>query len=111
MTRTTTYFVLLLAYLLYSCESVFTRLAAGYEFLSWGYVGYVACAVAVLGLYAILWQQIIKRMPISDAYMFKGLTIVFVLILASLLFGEKITACNCIGAAIIIGGICLYAKT
>ena len=110
MTRTTTYFVLLLAYLLYSCESVFTRLAAGCDFLSWGYIGYVACAVAVLGLYAILWQQIIKRMPISDAYMFKGLTIVFVLILASLLFGEKITACNCIGAAIIIGGICLYAK-
>ena len=103
-------FLLIVAYLIYSCESIFTRLAAGCEFLSLGYIAYVACAVAVLGIYAILWQQIIKRMQVSDAYMFKGLTIVFVLILASLLFGEKITISNCAGTLIIVAGIYLYAK-
>ena len=110
MRNTSKYISLCIAYFLYSCDSVFTRLAAGCEFLSWGYCGYVLAAVAVLGVYAVLWQQIIKRMPISDAYMFKGLTIIFVLILASLFFGEKVSTMNCIGAAIIIGGIALYAK-
>lgn len=110
MKKSILYILLILAYLLYSCESIFTRLASECAFLSWGYMGYVAVAVAVLGLFALLWQQIIKRMPISDAYMFKGTTIIFVLILAAVFFGEKISVMNCIGAVVIIGGIALYAK-
>ena len=110
MIKPKSFIQLILSYLIYSCESIFSRLAAGCAFMSWQYVMYVSCAVLILGVFAILWQQVIKRMPISDAYMFKGLTIIFVLILASLFFGEKVSTMNCIGAAIIIGGIALYAK-
>ena len=103
-------FYLLFAYLLYSCVSLLTRSAAEYAFLSPGYLAYVAAAVAVLAIYAVLWQQIIKRMPISDAYMFKGSTIIFVMILAHLIFGEAITLTNIIGAVLIIGGMAIFAK-
>ena len=65
-----TYLGLVGAFLVYSFSSVFTRWAAQFPFLSWGYLWRLGCAVGVLGVYAILWQQIIKRMRLSDAYMF-----------------------------------------
>ena len=98
------------AFLVYSFASVFSKWASQAEFLSWAYLLRLAGAVAVLGVYAIMWQQIIKRMPVSDAYMFKGSTIIFVLLLSWLLFGESISLQNGIGAAVIVAGMYLYAK-
>jgi drug/metabolite transporter (DMT)-like permease len=66
--------------------------------------------VFILGIYALSWQQIIKRMPISDAYMFKGTSIVFVLLLSACFFEEVITWQNVVGSIIIILGIALFAK-
>ena len=67
--------------------------------------------MVLLGVYAVLWQQIIKRLPIGDAYMFKGLSIIFVLLLAYIFFGESITIFNIIGAIVIISGIALHANS
>lgn len=50
-------------------------------------------------------------MHISTAYMFKGTSLIFVLLFSALLFGEGITINNLIGSAIIIAGIVLYAKS
>ena len=106
------YYILTIgSFLIYSLASLFTKSASAYPFLSWPYIAFVAGAVLVLGVFAILWQQIIKRIPISDAYMFKGTSLIFVLLLSHLFFGETITLTNCIGAAIIIAGIALYAKS
>lgn len=63
-----------------------------------------------MGIYAILWQQVITRMPLSTAYMFKGTSLIFVLLISALLFGEPITTTNIIGSVIIISGIGLFAK-
>lgn len=111
MTRIKTYTALILAFGLYSLSSIFTKGASGYLFLSWPYLWRLGCAVLILALYAIAWQQIIKRMPISDAYMFKGVTLLFTLVLSHLFFGEAITVKNILGAAVIVGGIALNAKS
>lgn len=66
-------------------------------------------AIGVMGVYAILWQQVLKRIELSMAYMFKGTSIVFVMLLAYVLFGEQITWNNIVGAIIIIVGIVLFA--
>lgn len=95
---------------IYSCTSIFTKQAAAFPFCSLKYCICLICAILCLGLYAILWQQIIKKMPISDAYMFKGTTIIFTMLIAALIFGEAITVTNIIGSIIIIGGIALFAK-
>ena len=79
--------------------------------MSWSYVCAVVGAIGVMGLYAILWQQILKRIELSLAYMFKGISIVFVMLLAHIIFGEQITWNNIIGAIIIILGIVLYAHS
>ena len=110
MRRWLPYLGVLGAFLVYSFASVFTKWASMAEFLSWPYLLRLAGAVAVLGVYAILWQQIIKRMPVSDAFMFKGSTLIFILLLSHFIFGEPVTLQNGIGAAIIVAGMYLFAK-
>jgi drug/metabolite transporter (DMT)-like permease len=85
-------------------------MASRQEMLSWPYLFWIAGAVGVMGIYALLWQQVIVRMPISTAYMFKGMSLIFVLLFSALLFGEAITLNNVIGAMVIIAGIILFAK-
>ena len=101
---------LFLINLLYASVGIFTKLASQQEFLSWAYVFSFGGAVAVIGIYAILWQQIIRKIELSTAYMFKGTTIIFTMLFAHWLFGEQITWNNIVGAAIIIIGIVLFAR-
>lgn len=86
-------------------------MASDYSFLSVPYILCLVGAVCVMGVYALLWQQVIKRMPIAEAYMFKGASLIFVLLLSALIFGEAITLSNIIGAVVIIAGIVIYARS
>jgi len=104
------YFALVGVNLIYACTSIFTKMASRQEMLSWPYLFWIAGAVGMMGIYALLWQQVIVRMPISTAYMFKGMSLIFVLLFSALLFGEAITLNNVIGAMVIIAGIILFAK-
>jgi len=85
-------------------------MASRQEMLSLPCLLWIVGAVGVMGVYAVLWQQIITRIQLSTAYMFKGVSLVFVLLISALLFGEAITKTNVIGSLIIIVGIVLYAK-
>ena len=96
--------------LLYACVSIFTKFASQQEMMSTKYLLGLGGAICVMGLYAIFWQQILKRIELSTAYMFKGTSLIFVMLLAALLFGETITWTNILGAIIIILGIVLYAR-
>lgn len=107
---TVLYLALIGVNLVYACTSIFTKLASRQEMLSWSYLLCILGAFAVMGLYALLWQQLIARMPLSTAYMFKGTSLIFVLLFSVLLFGEGITWTNVLGSVIIIAGIVLFAK-
>ena len=85
-------------------------MASRQEMLSLPYLLWMAGAVGVMGVYAILWQQVLKRVELSTAYMFKGTGMIFGLLIAWLILGEQITINNMIGAAVIITGIVLFAK-
>lgn len=105
------YIALVVVNLVYACTAIFTKSASQHQFLSFPYILWLVGAVAVMGVYALLWQQIIKRMPIAEAYMFKGTSLIFVLLLSALIFGEAITLTNIIGAIVIIVGIVIYARS
>lgn len=105
-----TYIALVGVNLIYACTSICTKMASRQEMLSWPYLFWIAGAIGVMGLYALLWQQVIARMPLSTAFMFKGTSLIFVLLISVLLFGEAITVNNLIGSAVIIIGIVLFAK-
>ena len=96
--------------LVYACTSICTKMASQQEMLSWSYLLWIAGAVGVMGMYALLWQQVITRISLSTAYMFKGTSLIFVLLFSALLFGEAVTLNNVIGAVIIIIGIVLFSK-
>ena len=109
--RTTRYLALIGVNLIYACTSIFTKMASRHEMLSWPYLLWLAGAIGVMGVYALLWQQVLKRIELSLAYMFKGTSMIFGLLIAWSILGEQITLNNMIGAAIIIVGIALFAKS
>lgn len=102
-------FLLIAINFLYACVSILTKYASQQDFMSWNYVLGLIGAVGVMGLYAVLWQQVLKRIELSLAYMFKGSSLIFVMLLAHVLFDEQITWNNIAGATLIIVGIVLYA--
>lgn len=104
------YILLITAFFIYSCSGIFSKYASMQEFLSLPYIAFISGVVFVLGVYAIMWQQIIKRMPVGDAYLFKGTGVVFGLLIAHFIFGEAITLNNVIGSAVIIAGITLNTR-
>ena len=110
MTKVVTYSALVGVNLLYACVTLFTKYASQQEFGSVAYCLGLVGAIGVMGLYAICWQQILKRVELSTAYMFKGTSLIFIMLFAFALFGEAITIMNVIGAIVIVTGIFLFAK-
>ena len=104
-------FLLIAINFLYACVSLLTKYASQQEFMSWNYMLGLIGAIGVMGLYAVLWQQILKRIDLSWAYMFKGTSLIFVMLLAHVLLDEQITWNNIVGAIIIVGGIVLFANS
>lgn len=95
--------------LLFSFSPVCSKLAGQQAFLSVKFIFFYGLAVFILGVYALLWQQIIKRMPLTTAYANKAVTVVWGMLWGWVIFNEKITLQKCIGAAIIVCGVTLYA--
>lgn len=110
MTKIATYSSLIGINLLYACVTLFTKYASQQEFCSWEYCLGLIGAICVMGAYAICWQQILKRVELSTAYMFKGTSLIFIMLFAFALFGEQITLMNIVGAVLIVLGITLFAK-
>lgn len=94
----------------YSITSVLIKLASRHPFLSGMYILYYFLMIADLGIYALLWQQVIKKFDPSVAYSNKSVTTIWTILYAHVLFAEEITIKNVIGAALIIAGIVIAAR-
>lgn len=92
------------AVIIYTFAGVCGKLASNHQMLSFGFIGWFACEFLVLGVYAILWQQIIKRVDLSIAYVNRSLAIVWSMVWAVLFFGEEIVLKHIIGVIIIVAG-------
>ena len=77
---------LLLINLLYASVGIFTKLASQYDFLSWSYIVFFGIAVGIIGIYAILWQQLIKRIDLTTACVFKGTGLIYAMLFAYFIF-------------------------
>lgn len=95
------------AVLLYTLSSVSAKFAAGYEFFSSGFFVFYGAELCVLGVYALVWQQILKRVPVSVAYANRATGVLWGMLAAALFFGEAITVQNLAGVAIILAGTLL----
>ena len=93
--------------LIYSLLGICSKLAAQEEFLSFKFCLFYFVVILNLGIYAICWQQIIKRLPLVTAFANKAITVAWGILWGMLFFHEKITVNKIIGAVIIIVGIVL----
>lgn len=58
----------------------------------------------ILGLYALLWQQMIKRFELSVAYANRSMAILWSMLWAVLFFGDTITGKNILGVLLVLFG-------
>lgn len=96
--------------LLLSLSSVCSKLAGRQAFLSPRFVLYYGAVIVLLGIYAIGWQQIIRRMPLSVAYANKGATLVWSLVFGVLVFGEQLRWTQVLGCALAVAGVVLFTR-
>ena len=102
------YLFLHLLLMVYSANSILSKLAAQQEFLSWPFLLLYAGVVALLGVYALGWQQVLRHIPLSAAYANKAVTVVWGCVWGMLVFREKLTAGKLAGGALVLAGIVLY---
>jgi multidrug transporter EmrE-like cation transporter len=97
--------VLQLVILVYTLSSVAAKYASSFEFLSLKFLGFYGLEIGILGVYAILWQQMIKRIDLSVAYANRAFGVFWSMIWAVLFFDEMVTIKNVIGIVIVFLGI------
>ena len=93
------------SFFLYSLSSIFTKLASNYSIMSWQYILCFVAIIAIMGIYAILWQQVLKKVQLSVAMANRPVTLVFASMWAVLLFGEKMSALFLVGFVLIVAGL------
>lgn len=100
------YFILLhIVLVIFASTSIASKLASGADFLSLKFLFFYGLVILGLGIYAIMWQQVIKHMPLITAYANKAVTVIWGIIFGYLIFDETITLRKIIGAIIIIAGV------
>jgi len=107
--RSTVLLALHILLAVYSLSGVLSKLASGFSFSDIGFYLCYCGILALLGIYAIGWQQIIKRLPLTTAYANKAVTVVWGIIWGILFFSEQVNLFKVLGAAVVLAGVALYA--
>lgn len=96
-------------FLIYSFYTVLGKLAAQYNFLSLRWCVFYVALILILMIYALIWQQVLKTIPLIIATANKTITIVWGILFGRLFFGEKITLNMIIGGIVILTGILILS--
>lgn len=91
--------------MIFSVSSVIAKIASGQEVLSAKFIIFYGLEIGLLGIYAIFWQQAIKKFDLSIAYANRAMVLLWSIVWAVVIFGEKITIQNIIGLLVVILGI------
>lgn len=94
---------------LMSLSGVMSKFAARFEFMSVGFVLCYGAMVVLLGVYALGWQQVIKRIPLTTAYANRAVTVLWGIVWGALLFHERVNPLKIAGALVVLFGVVLYA--
>ncbi|MCC6099012.1 MAG: DMT family transporter [Olsenella sp.] len=95
--------------MLYSTSGILSKTAARYPFMSPGFILSYGGMIAVLGVYAIGWQQVIKRIPLTTAYANRAVTVIWGIIWGAVLFHEGVSPLKVVGALVVLAGVVLFA--
>ena len=103
------YILLHLLLMLFSLNGILSKMASQEDFLSLKWCLLYGGVLLLLGIYAIGWQQIIKRMPLMSAYANKAVITMWGLVWGVMFFKEKVTVGKVAGIIMIVAGVVLFA--
>ena len=94
-----------LSVVVYSLSTVAGNMASKYPFLSWNYILYFGIDFCILAVYALMWQQVIKKFQLSIAYANKALTLMWSMLWNFLIFSQGITPWKVVGVLLVVAGV------
>lgn len=97
--------------MIYSMSGICSKMASKQDFLSPAFCFYYGIIFILLGLYAIGWQQVIKRIPLTTAFANKAITVVWGLVWGVIFFDETVTLGKLLGILMVVSGVIIYAKS
>lgn len=95
---------------LFSIAGLCSKLAAGQPVWSLRFWGFYGLSLCILLIYAVVWQQILKKLPITIAYACKGMSAVWAMMWGICIFGETIRPKLLLSAAVIAAGVGLVVS-
>lgn len=107
MKKVKPFIILHLILMMNSIGGVISKLASGQPFLSLNFCLLYGTMILILGVYALLWQQILKQIPLTIAYANKAPAMIWGMLWGVLFFNETISLQNIIGAVIVLAGVIL----
>ena len=90
--------------MIYTISSVMSKEASASAGEPFRFLFFFGMEFVVLGIYAVLWQQMIKRFELSVAYANRSMAVVWSMIWAVIFFHDEITARNVIGVLLVVTG-------
>ena len=95
--------------MVYSLGGIFSKRAAGEAFLSMGFCLNYSAVLFLLVIYAVVWQQSIKRLPLTTAFANKAVTLLWGILWGKIFFDESITVGKIVGVIMVMAGVILYS--
>lgn len=105
-----TFILLQATFLLFSLSAIFLKKAAGYEVPSRGFVLFVSLGLMIMAVYALLWQQVLKKFSLTVAFSNKVVIYFWMLLWSVIFFKETVTIWNVIGLCVISTGVIMVSQ-
>lgn len=96
--------------LVYSLGGICSKFAGKEDFLSLRFVALYGLLLLDLAVYALVWQHILKKIPLTVAYCNKAVGIIWGMMWGVIVFGETLTLTNIIGAVVVLAGVVLMVS-
>lgn len=104
-------FILHFVFAIYSVSGIASKFASQERVMSLPFILLYGIVLGILFFYAIVWQQLLKQIPLIVAYTNKAVTVIWGMIWGILFFNEKFTVQKGIGAFVIIAGVSLVVSS
>lgn len=99
------FLLLQVALFIVSLGGICSKMAGRQEFLSKSFLFFYGLLLFILFLYAIVWQQVLKRVSLTVAYASKGVGILYGMLWGVLIFQEEIRWNMILGAVFVLIGV------
>lgn len=103
------YIFLHLLIFVYAVSAMLGKKASGLGFLSMEFLITYSGIFACMGIYAVGWQQVIKRLPLISAYASRAATVIWGMLFGHFLYSEPVSVRQVIAAIVIAGGIVCFS--